>query len=286
MSAASADLIRLYEWASYDHKSVKAPIIGISMDAVDTRSNPGSFWYSEYPWYAIGKRYCDAVVQAGGIPVLLCYNLSNIAQYVRILDGLLIAGVAFDIDPVLYGEDFRHKTTVTRPSRTQFEWAMTQKMMDQNKPILGITGGMQLINVMLGGTLIQHILEEVPSAEIHTQNTLLVYPQHTVEIHEGTEFYKEICQFDSSYTDSIKNRHKNVLCIQTNSYHHQSIKKIGQNLRITAQTRDGIIEGIESTFFRFCKGVQWNAEFLMTPVDMALFKAFVNSSRDSLCCTP
>lgn len=263
---------------STSSKKSKAPLIGIPMDAVDTHLDPGSFWYSEYPWYALGRRYADAVVQAGGVPLLLCYNTSSLETYADLLDGLLLAGVSFDIDPALYGETTRHKTTIIRPERTQFEWAITKLMLDRNKPVLGLTAGMQLINVILGGTLYQHILEEVPGAENHTQDSPLLTLQHAVTIDSASEMAAAIRTYDATYARSLETP-AGELCVETNSYHHQCVKKLGTSLKAVACTKDGIVEAIESEALRFCWGIQWNAEFLLTPVDYAIFKTFVEASK-------
>lgn len=252
----------------------RPPLIGIPVDSVDTRVTPGGLWYSEYPWYALGQRYADAVAQAGGVPLLLCYNTSSLERYAEVLDGLLLAGMSFDVDPALYGESVRHRTTIIRPERTQFEWAMTKLMMDRNKPVLGLTAGMQLINVILGGTLHQHILEDIPNAENHTQDSPLLSFQHAVTIGPRTGIWKAVHTYDPGYARSLEQPDGTVR-VDTNSYHHQCVKRLGTNLRTVAQTRDGVVEAIESTELNFCWGVQWNAEFLLTPVDYAIFQAFV-----------
>lgn len=257
--------------------SHRLPLVGIPADAIDTHLTPDSFWYSEYPWYALGRRYADAVAQAGGVPVLLCYNASSLETYAETLDGVLLAGMSFDVDPKLYGAPTVHKTTTTRPERTQFEWAIAKLMMDRNKPVLGLTAGMQLINVILGGTLYQHILEEIPGAENHTQDAPLSSLQHAVTILPGTGVWRATSAYDLDYARSLELPDCS-LRVNTNSYHHQCVKKLGKGLRTVAQTKDGIVEAIESTELAFCWGIQWNAEFLLTGVDQAIFRAFVEAA--------
>lgn len=278
MSEISSDLIRLYEIASYDHSSWKAPVIGITIDAIDSRNCCDSSTYSEYPWYAIGRRYSEAIVRCGGIPVLVCNNLSSISRYVDVLDGLLLSGTAVDIDPVFYGETFRHKTTATRPIRTQFDIAITRKMMIRGKPILGINYGCELINVMYGGTLCQHIIEELPAAEIHIQEPLLVFPQHKIAIMTGTKVYDAIVASDAAYASSITNPSTKYLEIEVNSFHHQCIQTVGDGLAVTARAPSGIVEGIEAMNVDFCVGTQWHPEFLLNVVDYAIFQAFIEAA--------
>jgi putative glutamine amidotransferase len=153
-------------------------------------------------------------------------------------------------------------------------------MLNQGKPILGINYGCQLINVMHGGTLYQHIMEEVPDAEIHTQEPLLVYPRHTISILPGTKLYNMVLVSDSVYADSVLNRQTDCLEINVNSFHHQCVKILGNGLTITAMTPSGIIEGIESTQTDFCVGTQWHPEFLLNAVDLAIFQEFVAAAAN------
>jgi putative glutamine amidotransferase len=274
---SKVDISHLYAMPSYDHGGKKLPVVGITVDMVDTRIDVDSTWYSVYPWYAIGRRYCDSIVRAGGAPVMLCYNLSNIISYAETIDALLVTGIGSDIDPTFYGEKFKHKATVSRPMKTQFEWAMIQKMIDMNKPILGINVGMQLINVAYGGTLTQHILEEFPNAISHMQQRSLALASHTVKISKKTKLYKCLQEFDVGCISSLKSD-DNFLVLETNSYHRQALNKLGKGLKVNAIAEDGMIEGIESTENNFCMGVQWNAEFLINCADSSLFRAFVEAT--------
>lgn len=284
MSESKQHVAWLYESAYYDDCDFK-PLIGVVLDYVDIKSSDDSFVYSEYPWYALGKRYCDCIVRAGGVPVPLCYNLSNINKYAEILDGLLLSGTGFDIEPVFYGEKAKHKTTITKPIRTQFEFAITKKMLDKNKPVFGINAGMQIINVILGGNLIQHLLEEVPNSIYHTQDIPMTLPYHWVEIFKDTMLYEITENFDKVYAASLKKDGTDSLFVKTGSYHHQGIKKLGEALKINAVTEDGVIECIEAIDFDFCIGVQWNSEFQINRIDVALFDALIKSSRNSHYCS-
>lgn len=270
----------LYELASYSHNKKKPPLIGVTIDMIDTRFDNDGTWYSQYPWYAIGRRYCDAIVRSGGVPIMLCYNLSNVETYSNIIDGLLITGIGSDIDPTFYGEEHKHKATVSRPMKTQFEWAIAKKTIDLNKPILGINSGMQLLNVIQGGTLYQHITEDFEGAKIHIQQNPLITSYHEVSVNKSTKFFEYVKKFDKDYVDSVESDSENIF-IKTNSYHRQAIKDLGENLRINAKADDGIIEGIEMIDKDFCVGVQWNPEFFINELDKYLFNSFIDiaSSR-------
>jgi putative glutamine amidotransferase len=206
---------------------------------------------------------------------MLCNNVSSVSHYVNILDGLLLSGTAVDVDPVFYGETFRHKTTITRSTRTQFDLAITRKMLTQGKPILGVNYGCQLINVMHGGTLYQHIIEEIPNAEIHTQEPLLVYPRHIISILPKTKLYNMVLASDSVFAASANNSQTGCFEVKVNSFHHQCVKILGNGLTVTALTQSGVIEGIESTQADFCVGTQWHPEFLLNAVDLAIFQEFI-----------
>ncbi len=103
-------------------------VIGISLDA---EFNGG---YSKMPWYALRQNYCDIVVQAGGIPLLLGHYPELVDDYAARIDGLLIPGGDFDIDPRLFGAEMVHDTVKLKPDRTTFEFAIAKKMLQQNKP--------------------------------------------------------------------------------------------------------------------------------------------------------
>src|SRR5690348_8391877 len=156
------------------------PVIGLTLDAEPSGG------YSKLPWYAIRENYCDAVARAGGLPVLLPHEVEQAEAYMRVIDGLIVTGGAFDVDPALFGAETRHATVTTKDRRTRFELAVTRRALAADKPVLGICGGQQLLNVALGGTLIQHIPDEVPGALAHEQKTPRHESAHTVRFAEGT----------------------------------------------------------------------------------------------------
>lgn len=259
----------------------KRPLIGVTSDFIEKNGPVVGTVYSEYPWCALGKRYGDAVVRTGGIPVILICDMACVEAYAQIVDGLLITSSAFDVDPALYGEPSHHPTTVPRPVRTQFEWTLTRMMLALDKPIFSISGGMQLMNVVEGGTLFQHLIEEVPQSLNHTQFQVLTQPQHTVEIDENSNLADIIRTYEGDFARTLKDPQRPFLRLETNSYHHQGVKNLGRGLRVEARSVDGVVEAIWSTEHRFCLGVQWQAEFCLTPVDIAIFKAFIHAASES-----
>ena len=234
---------------------MKKPLIGLTLDYENSKS------YSNFPWYAIRENYFLAIEKAGGIGVALPHNLNDISAFTNNLDGLLITGGNFDIDPRIFGDSHRHKTIHTKENRTTFELQLGKKMLDSNKPVFGICGGQQLINVIYQGTLIQHIPDEIDNAIEHEQTNPRDKPGHEVVIKKDSFLYK------------IISRQK----ILVNSAHHQAVKNPGRGLKINARSPDGVIEGIEDPLKNFCIGVQWHPEFLVQNSDFLLFKKFIDS---------
>jgi putative glutamine amidotransferase len=233
------------------------PVIGLTLDA----EPPGG--YSKLPWYAIRENYCAAVVRAGGLPVLLPHEVEQADAYLRVIDGLIVTGGAFDVDPAIFGAETRHATVTTKDRRTQFELAVTRRALSGEKPVLGICGGEQLLNVALGGTLIQHIPDEVPDALSHEQKNPRHEPAHIVRFAEGTRL--------RAITGTPE--------APVNSTHHQAVKEAAPGLVVDATAPDGVIEGIEDPHRRFCIGVQWHPEYAISDADRRLFAAFIEAAR-------
>jgi putative glutamine amidotransferase len=232
------------------------PKIGLTLDA----EPPGG--YSKLPWYALRENYCAAVEQAGGLPLLLPHEPDRAGDYLDLLDGIVVTGGAFDIDPALFGADSRHQTVTTKDRRTQFELALTRSAIARDLPVLGICGGQQLLNVALGGTLVQHIPDEIADALAHEQPNPRDQPGHVVRVTPGTLLARIV----------------NATEIPVNSAHHQAVKSVVGSVVVNAVAPDGVIEGIEDSSKRFCLGVQWHPEYSISPADPAIFAAFIAAS--------
>ena len=233
------------------------PVIGLTLDS----EPPGG--YSQLPWYALRENYCAAVTRAGGLPVLLPHEVEQADAYLRTIDGLVVTGGAFDVDPAIFGAETRHASVKTKDRRTQFELALTLRALSADKPVLGICGGQQLMNVALGGTLIQHIPDEMPGALAHEQKNPRNEPGHIVRFAEGTRL-REIAGCGEA---------------PVNSTHHQAVKAPAPCLVVDATAPDGVIEGIEDPRRRFCIGVQWHPEYAISEADLRLFAAFIEAAR-------
>lgn len=236
----------------------RPPLIGLTLDSEEAGG------YSKFPWYAIRQNYCEAVIRAGGLPVALPHEPESAEAYLDHLQGLIVTGGAFDVDPVLFGADARHESVMTKDKRTRFELAVTRGALARNIPVLGICGGQQLLNVALGGSLIQHIPDSIPNALAHEQPNPRNEAGHEVTIVHGTLLHRIV----GSET------------IAVNSAHHQAVDLTAPECVIDALAPDGVVEGIESTRYRFCLGVQWHPEFAISMADTRIFAAFVQAARD------
>lgn len=232
------------------------PVIGVTLDS----EQPGG--YSKLPWYALRQNYCSAVAAAGGLPILLPHEPEQADDYLDRIDGLIVTGGNFDVDPALFGESTRHPTVTTKDRRTAFELAITRGAVDRDMPVLGICGGQQLLNVALGGTLIQHIPDSVPNALAHEQPNPRTEPGHTVAVQPGTLLHR-IAGADQ---------------LPVNSAHHQAVRAVAPGLIVDATAPDGVIEGIEDPRRRFCLGVQWHPEYGISQSDLRIFTALIEAA--------
>lgn len=234
------------------------PRIGVTLDSEE----PGG--YSKFPWFALRQNYAGSILACGGLPVALPHAPEALVDaYLDQLDGLVVTGGAFDIDPALYGADERHPSVGLKAARTAFEWAITARALVRDLPVLGICGGQQLLNVVLGGTLIQHIPDRVEAALAHEQPNPRDEPGHAVAVVPGTLLHRLV----------------GVDSLAVNSAHHQAAERVGSGVVVSATAPDGVIEAIEHPDYRFCLGVQWHPEFFITEGDRRIIAALVDAGR-------
>ena len=206
--------------------------------------------------------YFDSVELAGGVPVLIPQVRGDEAlrDLLGRLDGLVITGGP-DTPPERYGQPAHPMTKPVHKRRDEFDFRCVEAALDLGLPILAICYGAQLLNVFLGGTLIQDIPSQRPSAGRHVQDGPRLL--HPVRIEPGTKLAHCLGAAE----------------LEANSSHHQAVDRLGRGLRVSARSRDGIIEGVETTDDRLILGVQWHPEELAakSPDHLKLFQAVVGS---------
>lgn len=201
--------------------------------------------------------YISAVAKAGAVPVIVPPVGEGAAELVDSLDAVVFAGGA-DIDPELYGADRHPATTEIRPDRDRFERALAEEVLARDVPLLGICRGMQLLNVVRGGDLVQH-LPDVDEDEGHKQGPG-VFARHEVEIASGSM----LCSIlgDRALVPS---------------HHHQAPNRLGRGLSRVAWAPDQVTEAVEDPDARFAIGVLWHPE---QSQDLPLFEALVETAAD------
>lgn len=246
------------------HGHPRRPSIAITPD-ISTPSPEAPFVK-----YDVKAAYADAVTRAGGLPFILPYtdDRALIDQYVDRVSGLLITGGAFDIPPEAYGETAKAGLGQLKPGRTTFEMAVLRVALQRKLPVLGICGGMQLLNVAYGGTLVQDICSEIAGAKAHEQKHDRTQPHHPIEVTEH-----------SVLAECIGGKGQ----LMVNSTHHQAVKAVGAGLVASAHSPDGVVEAIEfQGKDHFVLGVQWHPELMVdtVPPNLGIYKSFVHRARD------
>lgn len=240
------------------------PIIGVTLDSEEAGG------YADYPWYALRQNYMTSLAELGAVPLALPHHAELADEFLALCDGIIVTGGAFDVPPELFNEQQSSDQVRLKPARTLFETAIVKGAMRRDMPLLGICGGEQLLAVLTGGTLIQHIPDALPNALEHsttvdTENAGgKKRARHQIEILDNTRLSKLV---------SARN-------YVVNSSHHQAVKSLGPGCRVNAVAPDGVIEGIECDDYYFCMGVQWHPEYLQHEQDRQLLKAFIEAADD------
>ena len=235
------------------------PVIGINGDYRAPKKD-----VVPLSWFNTG--YSDSVTAAGGIPVLMppLSEDADLKQFLQTLDGLVLAGCRFDLEPLRLGLA-PHPATRAMPTRREdFDRRLCKMAVEMRIPILAIGAGAQTLNVVCGGTLIQHIDEEIPNA-LHHRDPVETTLRHIIEIEPGT-------RLDTIYGPGE---------IRVNSQHHMAVAQIAKPFRISARAADGVIEAYEAIDGDwFCVGVQWHPENeTASALDMQMFETLLEACR-------
>ena len=233
------------------------PLIGINGDFRPARKEAGAL-----SWFNTG--YYDSVSSAKGLPMLIppLADEADLKQIVSMLDGIILGGCTQDLDPSRLAVD-KHPHTRPMPSRREeFDRRLCKLAIERKLPILAIGSGMQLLNVLCGGTIFQHLPEDCPKA-LHHHDAVENCLRHIIDIVPGS-------RIDQIYGPGE---------IRVNSMHHQAVNQLGKPFRVTATAPDGMIEAFETidpTWY--CLGVQWHPESeTASALDMQVFENFISA---------
>lgn len=237
------------------------PIIGISGSIIidDGGIFPG------YRRSYVNDDYIDSIIRNGGIPYIIPFNEDEevVKEQLLNVQGLILSG-GHDVDPHNYGEEPKQKLGDIWPQRDKFDMQLL-KLAEENKiPVLGICRGAQIINVYHGGTLYQDLSYRKEKTLKHNQNQTPTLLTHTVKTVAGTKIAKLLGREE----------------MQTNSFHHQLIKDVAQNFKVSAHCVDGVVEAIENEDATVI-AVQWHPEMLhrVVPYQNNLFKYIIDNAK-------
>jgi len=221
---------------------MRRPVIGICTALERAR---WTVWENDA--FLLSRAYVDAVQAAGGLALMIPPD-EDTAELpdatLDALDALVLAGGA-DVDPAAYGAEPHRCTTGTRPERDAAEIPLARRALERDMPLLGICRGMQLMNVALGGTLIQHLPDDVGHSDHRRQLGSFENADHDVRLAPG----------------SLAARACGELLHATKSHHHQAVERLGDGLVASGwSVLDDLVEAIEVPDARFALGVQWHPE--------------------------
>ena len=234
--------------AIYGHfpEAKPRPLIGISANTADID-------------LTLRRVYCDQIVRAGGIPMVLppVDDAEVLINMLEGIDGLVLTGGA-DYNPLWYGEQPEKELHTINSTRDLPELLLTRLAFNRQIPILGICRGVQTMAIALGGNLVQDLKTPLK----HSQDAPRSEATHSVTITEGSTLYGLYGQETF-----------------VNSFHHQAVKDCGSHLHVVATALDGVIEAVESTEQKALMGVQWHPEW-MGDEGLKLFEWLTQRSRE------
>jgi putative glutamine amidotransferase len=216
-------------------------------------------------WFGCKPEYIRAVTAAGAVPLIIPYtpNTDDAEVILELVDGVILTGGEDAVDPARFGAGMHPKVKWVNPDRDEFEIRLVTAALERDRAVLGICRGMQLMNVALGGSLCQHLVDEKPGVLDHLDVDGLRRPVHALEILPNTRL---------SQIANAGLRH------EVNSAHFQGIETPAGRATVSAVAPDGTIEAIEVPDRRFALGVQWHPEELAgTVLSEALFAAFIRA---------
>ncbi len=244
------------------------PVIGVTVSEIRRKEAVQNVRHGEpaQTEMTLGLSYMRAVEVAGGLPLALPpLTTEKIDSLLEHLSGVLLTGGP-DLDPSCYGAERHSELGPTDPVVDAFEIALCRHAYRRGTPILGICRGAQVLNVARGGTLHQHLPDLTDGSVEHRQMDGGNHATHDVRVAP-----------DSGLAQTTGGGP-----VKVNSFHHQTIDRLGLDLRAVAWAEDGLIEAVEAAESRFALGVQWHAETLVADAgQLALFERLVEAARPS-----
>lgn len=228
------------------------PLIGITADIAGHPEEGGE------PAYIVRRNYADAIAEAGGIAVILPYAPARAPAMIGRLDGLLVTGGRFDLPPDWYGGKPATDASILKEDRSIAERALLAAALAIDLPVLGICNGMQLLGVMHGAGVVEHIPDDIPDALEHMAADRPSEPRHEVRFLAGSDL--------ANLTG--------MSGAMVNSVHHQALRA-APGVQVAATAPDGVVEAIEIMGHRFCYGLQWHPEYRASEADRAILNAFL-----------
>lgn len=214
--------------------------------------------------------YLKSLERAGGEPLVLTPERDALPDALERCDGVLLTGGA-DVDPSRYGEADRHDTVEIDAERDEYEIGLTRLALDRDLPLLAICRGVQLLNIVAGGTLVQDIPTSLPESLTHRRQKPARVKKaraHDVALVSGTRL--------AGLLEGAAKRNGHVA---VNSRHHQSVKTVAPGFVVSATAPDGIVEAIERAGRGFCVGVQWHPEnYWRTGEFSELFEGLISAA--------
>lgn len=244
----------------------RRPVVGIPTQTLQSLGGVSS---EIPPSWVMSQRYILTLTAAGAIPWMIpLVDESTLRGVYDELDAVFLPGGA-DIDPATYGADPHPLCDRTDRERDRVEVSLAKWALEEDKPVLGVCRGMQLINVAAGGSLYQDLAEEFPGSIKHDY-----FP------FSGEGYARDYLAHDVSVAAGSRLAHfVGAGPLRVNSMHHQGIKDLGQGLHATAEAPDGLIEALEGSDDQYLVAVQWHPEALTDHDERArnLFADFIEA---------
>jgi len=217
--------------------------------------------------YFLCSHYVRSIEKAGALPIILPYvPTTEVSSVLNFVSGLVLTGGG-DFPTELYGATPHPAVKPAIPERDRFEFALARSALSRDMPILGICRGMQILNVVGGGTIYPHTTDELSGAIDHRDGTPMDQTVHEIRLERNTHLW-EACG-------------GGVESFRVNSYHHQAIKDLAPGYVISARAEDGVVEAIEAPDRPFVVGVQWHPEWMYNtePACRRLIDKFAEACR-------